>query len=417
MWLDNASEVDILFYEPYANVIADISKNPNYKPLTIGVFGVWGAGKSTLLKLIEQKIDEDSEGKGKTLCININAWTFEGYEDAKIALMEALLREIKEHKDIPSRVKNGVSKLLKKLDFFKLATKAVSVGAPMIASVATGNPIPLLLSVSGKAEDVGNGIKSVADAMQSIRDYYGRVDVMMNLIDTHFHLDYYKNYPEIAKNITEQRQYTICVTNSPGVFMSCKKIISETRYLKFAIGFHPRESSLCASDIRDFTRLIRLTNYVGEIGLDYSSKSYMNKQQQLRFFSQVVDICSSENKLMTIHIRKAEEDAITILERYKPNKVIIHWYTGNRANMKKLVDLGCYFSINTNMVNSRASEKYHLLPRERLLIESDGPYTKVNNRKYSPLLLKDAYEVIAKFYDNPDLIRDVYENFKRILSV
>lgn len=199
--------------------------------------------------------------------------------------------------------------------------------------------------------------------------------------------------------------------------MSCKKIISETRYLKFAIGFHPRESLLCASDIRDFTRLIRLTNYVGEIGLDYSSESYMNKQQQLRFFSQIVDICSSENKLMTIHIRKAEEDAITILERYKPNKVIIHWYTGNRANMKKLVDLGCYFSINTNMVNSRASEKYHLLPRERLLIESDGPYTKVNNRKYSPLLLKDAYEVIAKFYDNPDLIRDVYENFKRILSV
>ena len=168
MWLDNASEVDILFYEPYANVIADISKNPSYKPLTIGVFGVWGAGKSTLLKLIEQKIDADSEKKGKTLCININAWTFEGYEDAKIAL----LREIKEHQDIPSQVKDGVSKLLKKLDFFKLATKAASVGAPMIASVATGNPIPLLLSVSGKAEEVGDGIKNVANAMQSIRDDY-----------------------------------------------------------------------------------------------------------------------------------------------------------------------------------------------------------------------------------------------------
>lgn len=73
MWLDNASEVDILFYEPYANVIADISQNPNYKPLTIGVFGVWGAGKSTLLKLIKQKIDEKAQKKEKTLCININA--------------------------------------------------------------------------------------------------------------------------------------------------------------------------------------------------------------------------------------------------------------------------------------------------------------------------------------------------------
>jgi TatD DNase family protein len=240
---------------------------------------------------------------------------------------------------------------------------------------------------------------------------------MMNLIDTHFHLDHYKNYLEIAKTITEKRQYTICVTNSPGVFLSCKNIMSETKYLKFAIGFHPQESALNTSDMRDFTRLIRLTNYVGEIGLDYTSKSYMNRQQQLRFFTQIVEICVSENKLMTIHLRKAEEDAISILEKFKPNKAIIHWYTGNRDNMLRLVDLGCYFSVNANMVNSRDSEKYHLLPRERLLIESDGPYTKVNGRKYNPLLLQEAYEKIAKFYGNPDLVRDVYENFKNILSV
>ena len=168
MWLDNASEVDILFYEPYANVIADISQNPNYKPLTIGVFGVWGAGKSTLLKLIKQKIDEKAQKKEKTLCININAWMFEGYEDAKVALMEALLREIKEHKDIPSKVKDGISKLLKKLDLFKLATKAVSVGAPLIASAATGNPVPFMISISTNAEAIGESVKNTANAVQSI---------------------------------------------------------------------------------------------------------------------------------------------------------------------------------------------------------------------------------------------------------
>ena len=69
------------------------------------------------------EIDEKAQKKEKTLCININAWMFEGYEDAKVALMEALLREIKEHKDIPSKVKDGISKLLKKLDLFKLATR------------------------------------------------------------------------------------------------------------------------------------------------------------------------------------------------------------------------------------------------------------------------------------------------------
>lgn len=40
MWLDNASDVDILFYEPYARIIADIAKNKEYNPLTIGVFGL-----------------------------------------------------------------------------------------------------------------------------------------------------------------------------------------------------------------------------------------------------------------------------------------------------------------------------------------------------------------------------------------
>lgn len=64
MWLDNASEVDILFYEPYADVITDIVCNKTYNPLTIGVFGVWGAGKSTLLNLVQQKVDEKT-GKSK----------------------------------------------------------------------------------------------------------------------------------------------------------------------------------------------------------------------------------------------------------------------------------------------------------------------------------------------------------------
>lgn len=124
---------------------------------------------------------------------------------------------------------------------------------------------------------------------------------MMNLIDTHFHLDHYKNYLEMARNITELKQYTICVTNSPGVFWTCKNQITETKYLKFAIGFHPQESTLDENDIKDFMRLIMLTNYIGEVGLDYSAKSYMDKQLQLRFFEQIVELCASENKLMTIH--------------------------------------------------------------------------------------------------------------------
>lgn len=168
MWLDNASEIDMLFYKPYATIISDIAKNKDYNPLTIGVFGLWGAGKSTLLKLIESDIPtEDS----KYVCVQINAWMFEGYEDAKSALMEALLKELEEQKTFEG-VKGKIKGLIKRLDFFKIGTKLFSYGAPAIASVATGNPIPILLSIAHDAPGLAEQIKTVASSVQDFKDDY-----------------------------------------------------------------------------------------------------------------------------------------------------------------------------------------------------------------------------------------------------
>ena len=169
MWIDNASQIDILFYEPYANVIAEIAQNPKYKPLTIGVFGIWGAGKSTLLNLTEQTITNGNENK-QTICVKINAWTFEGYEDAKIAIIECLLRELNEKE--PDGLGKKISHLLKRLDYFKLATKAIGIGAPIVASLATGNPLPAVLGITGTATEIGDEIKEASDSVQKLRDDY-----------------------------------------------------------------------------------------------------------------------------------------------------------------------------------------------------------------------------------------------------
>ena len=95
MWLDNASKLDMLFYEPYADLIKEIIEDGEFNPLTIGIFGLWGAGKSTLLNLIKDSINKDN-----IECIEINAWMFEGYEDAKTALMEALLKTMESKEKI-----------------------------------------------------------------------------------------------------------------------------------------------------------------------------------------------------------------------------------------------------------------------------------------------------------------------------
>jgi len=88
MWADNASKIDMLAYEPYAELLHDISLTERVNPLTIGLFGNWGSGKSTVLNLIEKKIKQ--ENNPKTVSVFVNAWMFEGYDDAKTALMEVI---------------------------------------------------------------------------------------------------------------------------------------------------------------------------------------------------------------------------------------------------------------------------------------------------------------------------------------
>lgn len=176
MWVDNASKLDFLFYEPYAEIISEDAISLGDEPLTIGIFGLWGAGKSTLLKLIEDKYHDDK----KVLCININAWMFEGYEDAKSAMMEALLQALAEEKTFTAEIKAGFKNLLKKIDFMKLGTKAFSMAMPAISSIATGNPMPILLSLPSSAEEVKKTITSVVNTIKEVKDNYLKSDADMN---------------------------------------------------------------------------------------------------------------------------------------------------------------------------------------------------------------------------------------------
>jgi predicted KAP-like P-loop ATPase len=99
MCLDDVSKVDMLAYEPYAELIYNIATSKRLNLLTIGLFGNWGSGKSTLLNLVDKKIKDKGEPP-KVISIMINAWMFEGYDDAKTALMDSILRVISENKSI-----------------------------------------------------------------------------------------------------------------------------------------------------------------------------------------------------------------------------------------------------------------------------------------------------------------------------
>ncbi len=143
MWADNASKIDMLSFEPYAELLHEMALSERINPLTIGLFGNWGSGKSTVLNLIDKKIT--SEANKNVVSIFVNAWMFEGYDDAKTALMEVIIRTLEDNKGIKEKVGGALKKLKDRVDWFRLGGYALKKGTPLLLSAAFGNPIPILL--------------------------------------------------------------------------------------------------------------------------------------------------------------------------------------------------------------------------------------------------------------------------------
>ena len=84
---DNETRVDLLNNEAIATTIIELLRARPDHPVTIGVHGDWGAGKSSVLEMIEAGFAD----KDEVLCLKFNGWRFQGFEDAKIALIEGIV--------------------------------------------------------------------------------------------------------------------------------------------------------------------------------------------------------------------------------------------------------------------------------------------------------------------------------------
>ena len=119
MWSDNETSEDLLGFKVHANLLIDDVKDDSVLPISIGVFGDWGSGKSSILQIIKDRFEEKDESddfiESETLCIYFNGWTFEGYDDAKAALLNAILKELEDNKKLTEELRDAVKEKAKKL--------------------------------------------------------------------------------------------------------------------------------------------------------------------------------------------------------------------------------------------------------------------------------------------------------------
>ena len=167
VWQDNETEIDLLGFDVHADLIRSVITDQSVLPVTVGVFGDWGGGKSSIMKMLHKELSNE-EAHPNVVCLYFNGWTFEGYEDAKSALLTSILIQLGEHKKFGPRAKDWIVKLLKRVKWMELGKVAVkTVGVPLAVAAMTGGlgAVPAAAaavgnviagSVTGKDEDAGD---------------------------------------------------------------------------------------------------------------------------------------------------------------------------------------------------------------------------------------------------------------------
>jgi hypothetical protein len=150
MWHDNETVDDLLGFRIHADVIKTVITDQRLLPITIGLFGDWGSGKTSIMKMLHADLDTFQSPSGKeVVCIYFNSWLFEGYDDAKSAILSSILLQLAEHKRIGPQIKEKASQLLKSVDWMRLGRFAFNnVAFPALMAYLTGGA-SVLPSVAG----------------------------------------------------------------------------------------------------------------------------------------------------------------------------------------------------------------------------------------------------------------------------
>lgn len=145
MWSDNETEIDAINVQHVVGAVVDILNTPHLTPITVGVFGPWGIGKSSVAKMVQQAM-APPDGKSdahETLVVYFNGWRFEGYEDAKAALMGTIIEEIVKHRTLSTKGKRLAKRLWRSINVMQLVKGGAQVAGHLkLAAITGGVSVP-----------------------------------------------------------------------------------------------------------------------------------------------------------------------------------------------------------------------------------------------------------------------------------
>ncbi|NTB87511.1 Qat anti-phage system TatD family nuclease QatD [Agrobacterium tumefaciens] len=217
-------------------------------------------------------------------------------------------------------------------------------------------------------------------------------------VDFHCHVDLYKDHSALIAECDRERVATLAVTTTPKAWPRNRELAAKSAHVRIALGLHPQLVAERENELPIFERYLSDARYVGEVGLDAGPRFYRSFPAQERVFERILRACAEQGgKVLTVHSVRAVGKVLNHIESSLPQdrgRVVLHWFTGTSAEARRAVALGCYFSINGEMLRSpKHRQLVGSLPLDRLLTETDGPFVE---RDGQPLRPRDVGHTVVE---------------------
>ncbi len=194
------------------------------------------------------------------------------------------------------------------------------------------------------------------------------------------------------------------------------------------VGFHPENTNeIEASSLEEIENLARHDKVVaiGEIGLDYHREGF-DKETQKKYFIKQIELANKLGKPIVVHSRDAMGDTIEVLKKNPPKMPsLIHCFGGSVESAKILFELGFSFSIGGVVTFKNAKslpDVVKMLPKERILLETDCPYltpVPFRGQRNEPKNVVYVADEIARLkgVSIEEVARFTTENAKRLFNL
>lgn len=230
------------------------------------------------------------------------------------------------------------------------------------------------------------------------------------MIDSHCHLDSEVFKQDLENVLSEAKEVGVDCVIIPGADLAdaprAIEIAKKYEKVFFASGVHPYHvDTLSIEEIRKNQNHPKCVA-IGECGLDYfrlpSEGVEEYKQEQKRCLIEQIELALEVDKPLILHVREASADVAEILRKYPKARGVFHCFNADRVLLE--FSERFYYGIGGVLTFKNAKrlvEVLPLIPRERLLLETDAPYLtphpfrgERNEPKYIPLIVSKMAEIL-----------------------